>query len=46
MTFSGFATSAAPVIPSASLVGSLGRFEELRTLASRLCGVEAITDDL
>lgn len=46
MTFSGFATSTAPVIPSASLVGSFGGFEELRTLASRLCRVVAITDDL
>lgn len=46
MTFSGFATSAAPVIPSTSLVGSLGGFEELCTLASRLCRVIAIADDL
>lgn len=46
MTFSGFATSAAPVIPSASLVGSFGGFEELCTLASGLCRVVAIADDL
>lgn len=46
MTFSGFATSTAPIIPSISLVVSFGRFEELCTLASRLCGVVAIADDL
>lgn len=46
VTFSGFAASAAPVIPSASLVGSFGRFDELCALASRLSGVVAIADDL
>lgn len=46
VTLSRFATSAASVIPSASLVGSFGGFEELRPLASRLCRVIAITDDL
>lgn len=46
MTFSGFATSAAPVIPSASLIGSFGRFDELCALASRLCWVVAVADDL
>lgn len=46
MAFSGFATSAAPVISSTSLVGSFGRFEELCALASRLCRVVAIADDL
>lgn len=46
VTFSGFATSTAPVIPSASLVGSFGGFEELCAFASRLCRVVAIADDL
>lgn len=46
VAFSGFATSAAPVISSTSLVGSFGRFEELCALASRLCRVVAIADDL
>lgn len=46
VTFSGFATSTAPVIASASLVGSFGRFEELCTLAPRLRRVVAIADDL
>lgn len=46
VTFSGFATSAASIIPSTSLVGSFGGFEELCPLASRLCRVVAITDDL
>lgn len=46
VTFSGFATSAAPIIPSASLVGSFGRFDKMCTLASRLHRVVAIADDL
>lgn len=46
VTFSGLATSAAHVIPSVSLVVSFGRFEELCTLASRLCGIVAVADDL
>lgn len=46
VTLSGFATSAAPVIPSASLIGSFGGFEELCTPASRFCRVVAIADGL
>lgn len=46
MTLSGFSTSAAAVIPSARLVGSFGGFDELRPLASGLCGVVAVADDL
>lgn len=46
MAFSGFATSAGPIIPSASLVGSFGGFDELCTLASKLCRVVVIADDL
>lgn len=46
MTFSGFATSAGPIIPAASLISSFGGFEELCSLASRLCRVVGIADDL
>lgn len=46
MTLGGLPTSTTPIISSAALVGSFGRFEKLRTLASRLCGVVAIADDL
>lgn len=46
VTFSRFATSTASIVPSSSLVGSFGGFEELCALASRLCRVVAITDDL
>lgn len=43
VTFSGFAAS---VIPSASLVGSFGRFDKLCAFASRLSRVVTIADDL
>lgn len=48
MTFSGFAASADPVVPSTSPVGSFGRFDirEVCALASRLCRVVVIADDL
>lgn len=46
MAFSGFATSAGPIISAASLIGSFGGFEELCTLASGLCRVVGIADDL
>lgn len=43
MAFSGFATSTGPIISAASLMGSFGGFEEL---ASGLCRVVGIADDL
>lgn len=48
VTFSGFAASADPVVPSTSPVGSFGRFDirEVCALASRLCRVVVIADDL
>lgn len=46
VTFRGFSTSVAHVIPPTSPVVSFGGFDELCTLASRLCGVVAIADDL
>lgn len=46
VAFSGFAASVGPIIPSASLVGSFGGFEELCTLAPGLDGVVGVADDL
>lgn len=46
MAFSRLASSAGAVIPSASLVGSFGGLEELRALASKLCRVVVVADDL
>lgn len=46
VTFSGFSDSTSPVVPSASLVGSFGRFDKLCALASRLSRVVTIADDL
>lgn len=46
VAFSRLASSAGAIIPSASLVGSFGGLEELRALASKLCRVVVVADDL
>lgn len=46
MTFSGFTTSASPIVASATLGGSFRGLDELCTFASRLGRIVAITDDL
>lgn len=46
MTFSGFTTSASPIVASATLGGSFRGLDELCPLASRLGRIVAITDDL
>lgn len=46
MAFSRLASSAGAVIPSASLVGPFGGLEKLRALASKLCRVVVLANDL